>query len=248
MKKTISFLMVFILLIPMTGFANDSKKAAFMEIVRALGYGAAIHQFKNCLLRSKFFYCSMAYNHFADAQKAIKTFHKLEPSEDEKIALDKIAKIIRKYKISIFTLQVMIVNKVPADQIDLTIKIRDRLAIDGLTTLWNKQDWSAIEEVEYFLGYGNAIHHFKNYVIRAKDKDSEKAEQWFTKAEIAAAKISKNPEDIAGILQVLKAYRAILPTIQAMSAEGKTPREIDKAVKINDTPAFSAIARLRNKY
>lgn len=38
-----------------------------------------------------------------------------------------------------------------------------------------------------------------------------------------------------------------LPQIQAMVADGKTPKEIDHAVKIDDKPAIEGLATLRGK-
>ena len=123
MKKVTGLMMLLTLLFPITGFTYDSKQSSIMGIVRSLGYGAAIHQFKNCLLRSKYSYCSRAHNHFIDAQDAIKAFRKMGPSYDEKMALDKIAKIVRKYKMTLVTIQTMIMDRLPASQIDLIVNL-----------------------------------------------------------------------------------------------------------------------------
>ena len=98
------------------------------------------------------------------------------------------------------------------------------------------------------LGYGNAIHQFKNYVIRGADKHSTAAAERFNEAKASLAKLSgQNAAAVAQATAVIEAYEATLPKIQGMVAEGKTPTQIDQTVKIDDTPAIEGLAALRGQ-
>jgi len=54
--------------------------------------------------------------------------------------------------------------------IDRTVLIDDASAKLGLDVLREKWIWSDFEEMEFQLGYGKAIHNFKNYLLRGYER------------------------------------------------------------------------------
>ncbi|MBE9562952.1 MAG: hypothetical protein IMF12_08840 [Proteobacteria bacterium] len=229
-----------ILLIPMASFADDAaKKAAVTDMVRALGYGGAIHNFKNYVLRGKDKYNRKADTSFQTAQTAIQAFRNAEPTKMETAVLDDINQVIQLYRDALPIIQVMI-GKKTAKEIDAGVKISDGPAISGIAKLRKGHEWGALAEIEYALGYGCGIHQFKNYVLRG-DARREKAETCFTTAETAIKKL----DGAAGVTRVIAEYKAALATTAEMIDAGKTAEEIDGSVKISDNLAKDNLKVLR---
>jgi methyl-accepting chemotaxis protein len=102
------------------------------------------------------------------------------------------------------------------------------------------------------LGYGNAIHQFKNYVLRGADKHANAAAAAFAQAQetvtaLQAGADAAQAEALKGIAGTIAQYQEALPTIKALQAEGKSVQEVDAAVKIDDKPAIEGLAALRGK-
>lgn len=108
----------------------------------------------------------------------------------------------------------------------------------------------ALSEIKRYIGYGGMVHQFKNYVLR-------KDEQRISKVQTAVGGImaaldqyaASNPsprevEALNKIRQTALSYAAKLPVIGELVAEGKTSKEIDGLVKINDGPALEGIGIL----
>jgi len=234
------------ILAPITGFADDAgKKAAIADLVRAMGYGCGIHNFKNYVLRGKEKHRNNAATCFADAKKAIANFRKASASETETGALQTIEEVVDAYNSSLVTIAAGVKAGKTAKQIDKLVKISDAPATNGIKALQNGHEWSASEQAEYVLGYGGAIHQFKNYVLRGDDR-YQKAMDKFTAAETALAPIKDKPA-AKDVLGVIGKYKAELDTVKKMVADGKTAEEIDATVKISDGPATKGLATLRGQ-
>ena len=102
-------------------------------------------------------------------------------------------------------------------------------------------------------GYGGMIHHFKNYVLRQKSryydaflKDYAAFDEELKRYQLIAV---HNPEEYAllqGLGKTFAAYRSNIEIVKRMIAQGRSPREIDRVVRVDDTPALQAIARLQD--
>ncbi|HHS88786.1 MAG TPA: hypothetical protein ENJ26_00280 [Rhodobacteraceae bacterium] len=119
---------------------------------------------------------------------------------------------------------------------------------DYTRTIAKKRD--LLGELESNLGYGGAIHTFKNYVLRG---EKEYIERFRKKAGAALAAIEeyrkhditqREASDLAVIESVIHRYMAQGDIIGRLTAEGKASGEIDAIVKVNDKSALSAIASL----
>ena len=127
----------------------------------------------------------------------------------------------------------------------------DRLVADieqYTATTARKRD--LLGKLESSMGYGGAIHNFKNYVLRGKEKYlsrfREKSAAVIDAIE-AYRSLGVSPQErdaLAAIESVVRKYRAQGDIIQRLSNEGKTSDQIDKVVKIDDSPALGGISTL----
>ncbi len=110
-----------------------------------------------------------------------------------------------------------------------------------------------LAEIKSQFGYGGFIHNFKNHVLRGTDKYAvkfQKNKKRMDQAFAAYLKLNLSPEErtaLTTIQQIAAQYAEAINTSISMHKAGKTPIEIDKAVKINDSPAFKAFQVLNNK-
>ncbi len=232
------------LLAPTTSLAdNAAKKAAVTNMVRALGYGGAIHHFKNYVLRGTDKYHVKAGNGFKAASDAIAAYRNAAPTEAEKATLKEIEGVITQYQDALSVVQTMVAEKKSAKEIDGAVKINDGPATTGIAKLREGQEWSPLADAEYALGYGCGIHQFKNYVLRGDDR-RQKVEVCFMTAESAVGYIT-NKDATKGLLKVIGEYKAALSEIAKMVAASKSAEEIDGSVKIDDSPAIKDLETLR---
>ncbi len=95
-------------------------------------------------------------------------------------------------------------------------------------------------------GYGGFIHNFKNHVLRGSQKYMDRFEKNKIKLMDAINKLDSHltrVEDkraLKVIADTAQKYINAIAVSERMHQEGKKPSEIDRAVKINDSPAFKA--------
>ena len=112
-----------------------------------------------------------------------------------------------------------------------------------------------ISEMRYYLGYGGAIHNFKNYVLRANEKYLVKFEKDY-KATTAAIENYRNLPNLSAqeqkaltvIKETFEKYNLAIKKAKEMYAEGKIATEIDKVIKIDDGPAIKSFDTLISEY
>ncbi|MCG8429122.1 MAG: methyl-accepting chemotaxis protein, partial [Chromatiales bacterium] len=107
-------------------------------------------------------------------------------------------------------------------------------------------------EIREAVGYGGAIHQFKNYVLRGKDKQYAAFNQRYEslsktlRAYKALPDITtKERQAIDDIAEVFAKYRRALDSVKSHVANGLPPREIDNLVKISDGPAVKGLTTLQ---
>ena len=100
------------------------------------------------------------------------------------------------------------------------------------------------------IGFGGMIHHFKNYLLR---KNLENKKQVYlslggAKASLERYKILNLIDDEINAINIiedtLSAYEVALTVIDKKFYEGKSIREIDSVVKVNDDGALKALDML----
>lgn len=107
------------------------------------------------------------------------------------------------------------------------------------------------EALHRAMGYGGAIHNFKNAVLRDAPEYSIAFAARYAEAKAALALYrglevdSERLADLTTIEATLDRYAAMRSVIETLRAQGASPREIDRAVRIDDAPAEAALARLQ---
>lgn len=108
-----------------------------------------------------------------------------------------------------------------------------------------------LNSLQLLIGYGGLIHDFKNYVIRNDKKNKERFDKLF-KNTIKTIEKYRNLQSISikeidslnTIEKTFLRYHHLLKTSNKLKKSGKTIQEIDKIVKVDDTPALAAIEYL----
>ncbi len=110
-----------------------------------------------------------------------------------------------------------------------------------------------LEDFREYFGYGGAIHHFKNYILRHKPEYLERFNNSMFHLEETYDRYHNLPDllpEEAHLLEqaiaVARQYQENSTGVAAMIADHKSIAEIDKQVKIDDTPALLAMTDLNN--
>lgn len=105
-----------------------------------------------------------------------------------------------------------------------------------------------LAELSHHFGYGGAIHLFKNYVLRGQEEyigrfDARRDQINTLLDELLALKSSIPQEKIwaSDIRNTLAQYSDAVRTAEKMFSEGYTAVAVDRAIKISDTKAVTAI-------
>ncbi len=105
---------------------------------------------------------------------------------------------------------------------------------------------SQLSEIISQFGYGGFIHNFKNHVLRGTQKYAdrfEKNKQRMDQALAAYGQLDISQKEraaLSAIENVAAKYAQAIHTSVSMHKSGSDPTEIDKSVKIDDSPAFKA--------
>ena len=112
-----------------------------------------------------------------------------------------------------------------------------------------------VSEIWASFGYGGGIHHFKNYVMRGDAPRIGKFKKSYQRAVAALEEYQKIPgitekeiQALKGISTTFAKYAAAIVDAQELHGQGKSVKEIDKAIKIDDGPAMRAIAQLEEAF
>ena len=221
-------------------------------LVRSLGYGAGIHNFKNFVLRGREEDYDAAKKAFDIALGSLKQLENSpEITHEEQTAVTVIKIMIDAYD-SGLDLVIRLRDKGwRLEDVDHSVTVDDTRAIAALAQLREKWEWSDLEQIEYQLGYGMGIHNFKNYLLRQDERYHTRALENFLAVEsLLANQYSNTSLDSAQrtaleqIGRVSQSYRNYLPLIERFHAQQHPVRQIDLAVKINDRPALEGLSVL----
>lgn len=104
-------------------------------------------------------------------------------------------------------------------------------------------------------GYGGGIHNFKNYVLRGNQKyadrfvENHRVITESIKQYRSLVDLSVNEKDgLTAIQEIADKYKEAVFTAQKMHRENKSSNEIDRIVKIDDSPAFKAFDTISSRY
>ena len=108
-----------------------------------------------------------------------------------------------------------------------------------------------VADLKSQVGYGGIIHQFKNYVIRGQQKQVDKVNKLyndFTSTLKEYRKLdnlnSAEKQALDDIERTIALYHKNLSVAVKLKNEGKSVKEIDKAIKISDSPAVNGFKTL----
>lgn len=258
--KALALTMVFVLIamVSKEGSAiaqeeNMDRKHQLNDLILNLGYGGGIHNFKNYILRVEEKYRVKADESFSEAEKVIRELKNDKTlTEQEKGAVSLLASTLSGYRKYLKALAGLVKTFPTVQDIDKWVKVDDALAVKSLEFLRQGHEWTEFEELQYLLGYGGAIHHFKNYVLRGDDEYRINAEAKFNRAKQAVDELRKDMtlsnaemKALNDIDIMIYNYLSMLGKIQEMISQGKAVKEIDSEVKVSDDMALVGLAILR---
>jgi len=112
-----------------------------------------------------------------------------------------------------------------------------------------------ISHMKEIVGYGGLIHNFKNYVIRGNKKYASRIEKNYNdlmkliKEYKSLKNVSKEELKLLGQIEaVFSKYHTGIGYVVAAFEAGKTVKQLDKVVKVNDGPAINALNQLSNNF
>ena len=108
----------------------------------------------------------------------------------------------------------------------------------------------ALARINTNFGYGGFIHHFKNYILHQTDELSQLSENDLNETYRAIdeyrslARTEAEKEALDRLSHVVDIYRLKFNFTRQLVSEGRSPREIETHVQVNDNPALDAIGFL----
>ncbi len=257
MKQPVSplgqMLIMVLLMLTTLGTVNaESARDDVASLVHSLGYGAAIHNFKNYVLRGQTEQYLAAKQSYSDALRNLSRLEKRsETQHQDRLAIASIRTMIGAYKTGLERVSDLRIKGWRLEDIDQAVTVDDTEAIAALDQLRGRWQWSELEEIEYQLGYGKGVHNFKNYVLRQHERYHTLALENFLAVESLIVNQfnttrlnSEQRTALEKIGRVAQSYRNYLSLVGRLHAAQRTERQIDLAVKINDGPALAALSFL----
>ena len=120
-------------------FASDvqQKNLLLNQMTTSVGYGGAIHNFKNYVLRKDAPRLIKVRSNFETALQAISDYRTLSISDTEAKMLDEISSVFNKYIDALAVISTMAADNATSTEIDAAVKINDGPALEGLSALTN---------------------------------------------------------------------------------------------------------------
>jgi len=244
----------------------ESKRQLVAGLVLELGYGRAVHNYRDYVLRGEEEYRIKARDYFGSAQSRINELSQLDDiSSLERQALNDLNVVVSAYIEALGKIQkgyqrsrnlMVVLNAVEAE-----LSINDQQAIEAIGVLREGYRWSMVEKLVFSLGYGSAIDNYKNFLIKRDDKYMQLAEAWLEEGLTLVAQLKwrerKNAAKLAALKDVetvLQTYRSALPVMEkTLEPVRNTTSDIminiavrgaDKALAVEDQPALDGLRYL----
>lgn len=242
---------------------RSEKVLALDALYAELGYGGMIHHLKNLVLRQYDEDRISALTHLGGAKAALIRYASLNITEQERQALKDLERVLNQYTEAIDIVGEHVLLGRRASQIDPVVRVDDEPAFAALKQLntQTREDGKCIgpckarlnAELRRALGYGGAIHHFMNYVIRGDEQYRQQALEKINEASELLKRyqqhnLNRDEQQALSSLQImLTAYHNNLDKVAEYIASGLTAEEIDARMIIFDTSAFQALNTLNRE-
>ena len=253
---------------------DQSEKARYEGALRAaIGYNGMIHNFKNYVLRNDVYYKEQVESHLGAAKAVLKQYSALELTAAESVAIQDMLRVFTAYEKAVHQIQTLITQDYSVTDINNAVKIDDEPAIRALKVLRyeiiSKQKTRKqlsksriVADLHAALGYDGMIHKFKNYILHHTSSHNEQLKDRILIDEInnkiRFAKNSINQyralspseaEKLAlnDIESTLKLYSNNFTKVHQLMERHKSVKEVDRAVKVDDTPALRGFHILKQE-
>ena len=251
-RGTVFSLTLMLWLIAWTNVQASDAREDVITLVRSLGYGAGIHNFKNFVLRGRDENYDAAKQSFGIALGSLNRLaESQELGVDDRAAVAILKNMVKDYDKGL-DLAISLRRKGwRLGDVDRSVFVDDSIPIASLDQLRNKWKWSELEQIEYQLGYGKAIHNFKNYVLRGDERFQTQALENFLAVESLLNNQYGNSDldsaqkaALDQVKRVAQSYRNYLDLVDRFHTQQYPIRKIDLAVKVNDKPAIDGLTIL----
>jgi len=232
------------------------KEQAINSLVANVGYGGMIHHFKNYVLRKDAPRIQKIQISVGAAMGALNTYESVGVNAAEKQAIAEIRGVIHAYADNTGKVAGLVADGGTARGIDKVVKINDAPALEGIAALekevraqrqsehTERTKMLTLATIREDMGFGGLIHNFKNYILRQDAPRVAKIQQ-NVKATLEAIQVyreqgvnSAEDQALKGIEGVVRAYAQNTDLVQGLVAKGETVEDLDRAVKIDDSPAL----------
>lgn len=114
---------------------SAEKHSHLADLNSMLGYGGAIHQFKNMVLRSDLSRASEILNTFKEAEETLETYKKHNLSPQEETAVGDLQSTLREYQQKVGLAETLLRRGLSPQQVDNQVRVSDNKALAALSLL-----------------------------------------------------------------------------------------------------------------
>ena len=171
---------------------NSQQSTSLALIVKEMGYGGMIHQFKNYIIRKEPEYYNRVKSAAGGTVAALNNYQAAATTHQEREAIQIILQTVEFYSAKAEVVRQLIKDGWTSSEIDAWVRVDDDPALSGFKALQEEMGMQPVKghvtkgdllsQIYTNLGYGGLIHHFKNFVLRL---DSDRIQ----KVQIAAEKV-----------------------------------------------------------
>jgi len=242
-------------------YQNESsgKARAVDALVRNLGLGGMIHNFKNYILRQDKTRIPKILKAANASLTALNEYEGIGVYEEEAQAIVDIQSVINRYIFETSKIEELVEAGKDARAIDKVVNINDTPALEGIATLvkviattrqgvdLKDTKTEILTAMRAEMGFGGMIHNFKNYILRLDVPRIAKVEKAVanTRSAIAAFRnlgINHAENEALNAIEAgVISYETNLRKVIVLGKQSKMPNEIDKVVRVNDDPTLQAM-------
>ncbi|MGR3372631.1 methyl-accepting chemotaxis protein [Pseudooceanicola nanhaiensis] len=221
---------------------------AINSLVAALGYGGMIHAYKNAELRGGAAFPEEASRRIGAALAALDEILFLDQRSRDDVAV--IRRTLAAYEANNTKVEFLRAIGTTPEVLAAATVIDDAPAIAALNSIFSRRvagdeasKTGIVRSLRLALGYGGAVHAFKDYILYKQPEMADRAEAGLARAaqeidryrslDISAGEFAAL-RDISGVVE---AYRDGLTKVREMVEEGADAEAIDAAVGVDDAPA-----------
>jgi len=240
--------------------SNAPQEAIYASVLRTLGFGGMVHNFKNSIIGLDTKRAIKARQQAVSTMFELRRLEVADPTGETHAEIEKIRGVVKLYIENTYVVVSMIKAGNSAEEIDAVVEINpgpmkegfdfisERLKGNSAADKFGKSHY--LGELYLAIGINRMIHQFKNYVLRQEDKrvsrvtkDIEAARAAITSYEsLGVSTVEKTA--LNDIRSVLISYENGMQTAQKLVSGGISIAELDQKIKIDDGPAISAMDQL----